>query len=131
VQGKPHIVTWRLKAGIVKSEERSIVRQRLGKHIPAATNTHATIEEPVSKQPIGKHRKIGVLQETVFSVRFVQSGYKEEFSWEKLVEFRDMSLRAEELTETVSDGGSWQNNWDNGKKRIRMWREDFMCDLKW
>jgi hypothetical protein len=38
------IVTWHSKAGIVKSEEKPIVRQPLGKHIPAATNTQATIE---------------------------------------------------------------------------------------
>jgi hypothetical protein len=37
-------VTWRLKAGIVEPEE-AVARQRLGKHISAATNTHATIEE--------------------------------------------------------------------------------------
>jgi hypothetical protein len=29
-----HIVTWRLKAGIVKPEQTSIARQRLCKHIP-------------------------------------------------------------------------------------------------
>jgi hypothetical protein len=45
-----------------------------------ATNMHATIEEPVSKQWIGKHTTIGVLLETLFSIRSVQSGYKEEFS---------------------------------------------------
>jgi hypothetical protein len=43
-------------------------------------NTHVTIEEPVSKQRNGKHTTIGVLLEMVFSVRSVQSGYKEEFS---------------------------------------------------
>jgi hypothetical protein len=42
-------------------------------------NTHATIEEPVSKQQISKHA-IGVLLEAVFSVRSMQSGYKEVFS---------------------------------------------------
>jgi hypothetical protein len=57
-----------------QSEETSIARQWLGKHIPTATNTHATTEEPVSKQRIGKHTTIGVFLETVFSVRFVQSG---------------------------------------------------------
>jgi hypothetical protein len=40
-----HTVTRRLKAGIVGPEQTSIARQRLGKHIPAATNTQATIEE--------------------------------------------------------------------------------------
>jgi hypothetical protein len=43
-----------------------VSRECLGKHIPAATNTHATIEEPVSKQQIGKHTAMGVLLETVF-----------------------------------------------------------------
>jgi hypothetical protein len=39
-----------------------------------------TLATTVSKQRIGKHAKIGVLLETVFSVWYVQSGYKEEFS---------------------------------------------------
>jgi hypothetical protein len=34
-----------LKAGIVEAEETAAARQRLGKHLPAATNTHVTIEE--------------------------------------------------------------------------------------
>jgi hypothetical protein len=38
------IVTWRPNSGIVKSEETSIARQRLGKHVPAAMNMQATIE---------------------------------------------------------------------------------------
>jgi hypothetical protein len=32
-----------MKAGMVESEEMSIARQLLGKHIPAAMNTQATI----------------------------------------------------------------------------------------
>jgi hypothetical protein len=39
-------------------------------------NTHAKIEESVSKQRIGKHTT-GVLLETVFSVWSVQCDYKE------------------------------------------------------
>jgi hypothetical protein len=56
--------------------------ERIGKHIPGATNTQSTIEEPVSKQRIGKHNSGGMLQ-TVFSVRSVQSVYKGEFSLEE------------------------------------------------
>jgi hypothetical protein len=41
-------------------------------------NTHATVEEPVSKQLIGKDTTVGVLLKTVFSLRSEQSGYKEE-----------------------------------------------------
>jgi hypothetical protein len=55
-----------------------VYRERIGKHGPAATKSHATREEPVSKQRIGKHTTIGVLLETVFSVRSLQSCYKEE-----------------------------------------------------
>jgi hypothetical protein len=38
------MVTWRPKAGIVKSEETYIAMQLLDKHIPAATNMQAAIE---------------------------------------------------------------------------------------
>jgi hypothetical protein len=51
------------------SETTFASRQRLGKHVPAATDTHATID---------------ALLETVFSTRSVQSGYKEE-NWNKRV----------------------------------------------
>jgi hypothetical protein len=34
-----------LKAGIVEPEGTVIVRRRIGKHVPAAPNTHARIEE--------------------------------------------------------------------------------------
>jgi hypothetical protein len=54
-----------LKAGIVEPEETSIARQRLGKQVPAATDTQATIEKLFGK---------------VFSIQSVQSGYKEQFS---------------------------------------------------
>jgi hypothetical protein len=42
-----------------------VSRQRIGKHVPAATNTHATIE---------------LLLETVFPPWSVQMGYKE-YKW--------------------------------------------------
>jgi hypothetical protein len=34
-----------LKARIVELEEAAVARKRHGKHVPAAKNTHATIEE--------------------------------------------------------------------------------------
>jgi hypothetical protein len=43
------------------SETTFVFRQRLGKHVPAATDTRATIE---------------ILLETVFSTRSVQNGHK-------------------------------------------------------
>jgi hypothetical protein len=69
---------------------QAVFRERNSKHIPPTTYTHA-IEESVSKQRIGEHTTIGVLLETVFSLLSMQSGYKEEFRWEDLVEFRDAS----------------------------------------
>jgi hypothetical protein len=75
--------TW-INNGVIQP----VSRKRIGKHIPAATNTHATIEDPVFNQRIDKHTAIGVLLETVFSVRFVQNGYNEESSWEDLVDFQ-------------------------------------------
>jgi hypothetical protein len=36
-----------------------ICKEWIGKHIPAATNMHATIEKPVSKQRIGKYNNRG------------------------------------------------------------------------
>jgi hypothetical protein len=58
----------------------AVAMEQWSKHISVATNTHTTIEEPTSKQWIGKHTAIWILLETVFSVRSEQSGYKEEFS---------------------------------------------------
>jgi hypothetical protein len=47
------------------TSETSIVRQQLGKQVSEAIDTQATIEEFFG---------------TTFSIRYVQSGYKEEFS---------------------------------------------------
>jgi hypothetical protein len=56
------------------SKETSIAGQRLGKYIPAATNTQATIEYLPLLCNNG---------EAAFSAWPVQSGYKEEFrSWQ-------------------------------------------------
>jgi hypothetical protein len=40
-----HIVTWRLKAGIMGQEEAAIARQRRRKHISGAPNQHSIIRE--------------------------------------------------------------------------------------
>jgi hypothetical protein len=68
-----------LKARIVKPEKEPFLakvpettfvsRQRLGKYIPAATNTHAILE---------------VLLETVYFTLSVQKGYKED-NWDNQV----------------------------------------------
>jgi hypothetical protein len=58
-----------LKAGIVEPEVSDVTRQRLGKHISAETNTHATMEELLDavflcspcriKYSTGNERKVG------------------------------------------------------------------------
>jgi hypothetical protein len=54
------------------NKQRCYARQRIGKHVPAAMNTYATIE---------------LLLETVFSTRSVQRGYNED-NWDHPVESR-------------------------------------------
>jgi hypothetical protein len=54
----------------------------------------------------------------VFFAWFVQSGYKEEFSSENRVEFRDASLQGYELGSRGIEL-SWQLQ-NNGKKGIRL-----------
>jgi hypothetical protein len=39
-----HIVTWRLKVWMVEPDETFLARQRLGKHVPAATNAKVTMD---------------------------------------------------------------------------------------
>jgi hypothetical protein len=61
---------------------RPTARQRLGKHTPAETNTRNN-RTPIARQRISKHMSLTI--EAVFSAWSVQSGYKEGFSWEKIV----------------------------------------------
>jgi hypothetical protein len=105
-----------------------IARQRLDKHIPAATNTQEKSNNfrcytMALLTCLPNHRK------TVFSSWSVQNGYKEEFRWLKWAEFRDASLPGYEAGSRGIEL-SWQLQ-NNGKKGIRLWKEDFMCDLKW
>lgn len=64
-----HVVAYLLEAGALEPESGSgtifVSRQRVGKRVPAATDTHSTIE---------------LLLETVCSVRLVQGGCAED-SW--------------------------------------------------
>jgi hypothetical protein len=40
-----NVVTWSLKTGTAEPEQMFIVRQGVGKHVPAEMNTQATLEE--------------------------------------------------------------------------------------
>jgi hypothetical protein len=66
----------RINSGVMQP----VSRQRIGKHDPVATNTHATIE---------------LLLETVFSIRSLQRGYKED-SWGDPVSWQLSSARETE-----------------------------------
>jgi hypothetical protein len=59
-------------------------------------NMHTTIEEPVSKQRISKHTRIGVLLETVFSILSEQSGSIESQS--------SSGVPSEQLVKSWDDG---------------------------
>jgi hypothetical protein len=61
----------------------------------------------------------------MFSAWSVQSDYKEEFS---RAEFRDARLPGYELGSRGTEL-SWQLQ-NNGKKDIRLFKEDVTCDLK-
>jgi hypothetical protein len=56
-----HIVTWHLNARIMKSEKTVIARQRLVKHVPAATNLRQMLicsnDSLKDKKTIVKHLK--------------------------------------------------------------------------
>jgi hypothetical protein len=56
------IVTYRLKSRSAEREETSVAREWLGKHIPVATSTHATVKE---------------LLEAMFSMQSAPRLYKE------------------------------------------------------
>jgi hypothetical protein len=90
------IVAYLLKARTVETQKQPLIangsettfvaRQRLGKHVRAATNTHETIE---------------VLLETVFSTRSVPRRYKED-NWGNQVSERELRVEAGSKTSTVA-----------------------------
>jgi hypothetical protein len=95
VQNIIYVVTWRLKSGIVESEYTFITRQRLGKQVPAATYTHATIE---------------VLLETMFSTRSVPRSYQKD-NWDNQV---NSGQDSEEKSQ-------WQLS---RQLKVNLWRKD-------
>jgi hypothetical protein len=64
-----------------------VSRQRIDKHVPAAINTHTTIE---------------LLSETVFSTRSVQSGYKKDNWGDPVRECQTFRVEAGSNTSTVT-----------------------------
>jgi hypothetical protein len=79
-------------------------------------------------QRISEHASITI--EAVFSAWYVQSGYKEGFSWEELLsEVETVQLKKSSFC--LSRDGSLRWLRRNGKKGIRLWKGDFMRNLKW
>jgi hypothetical protein len=100
------IVAYLLKARTVEPEKQPLLangsettvvsRQRIGKHFPAATDTHATIE---------------VLLERVFSTLSVQRSYKED----------SCGNRVSSVWEAVKKRGSWKGAaLQRGLKRVKL-----------
>jgi hypothetical protein len=112
-----------------------IARQRLCKHIPAEANARNN-RTSIARQRISKHTSVTI--DAVFSAWSVQRGYKERFSWEVSVVVRswEFNWRRVHLSEFLSrnglssGGGSLRWLRRNGKKGIRLCKEDSMCDLK-
>jgi hypothetical protein len=108
----------------------------LGKHIPAEAYARNNMMS-IARQRISKHASLTI--EVAFSSWSVQSSYKEVFGG--IEEYRT------EVKSRVSGrqpAGIWgweQKNWtepslriwqlqNSSKKGVRLWEEDFMCDLK-
>jgi hypothetical protein len=113
-----------------------ITWQRLGKHILARANAHHS-RTPIARQRRGKHTSSTI--QTVFSVWSVLRSYK------RTQKTRRNTEQCREVKSWVSEcqpAGIWAWNWtesslrswqlqNNGKKGVRLWKVDSMCDLEW
>jgi hypothetical protein len=124
---------------IVPSVERTvtnipIARQWLGKHIPVQAYAHSRTS--IARQRTSQHASLTI--EAVFSVWSVQSGYKEVFSRTE----HESEVKSRVSRRQPARIWAWEQriciesslrNWqlqNNGKKGIRLWKEEFMCGLK-
>jgi hypothetical protein len=116
---------------------RPIDRQRLDKHIPAGANARNN-RTSIARQRISKQAFSTI--ERMFSAWSVRRGYKgtNKVFWVSCYQkLREFSWRRVHLSQLSSRNGSstgdgsprWLRR--NGKKGIRRWKEDFMCNLKW
>jgi hypothetical protein len=84
----------------ISKYNRAVSRQRLNKQVPAATNTHATIE---------------ILLEMMFATRSVARGYKEK-SW---CSVRESEARRLQLERSRSSERTWAHKQMNSHCRNR------------
>jgi hypothetical protein len=85
----PHYHTLILSESLLRSDCKQ--RPLLGnaRDIHARNNRMKGLCNPfLSNGSVNTPIKIGVLLETVFSIRSMRSGYAEEFSWESTIEYR-------------------------------------------
>jgi hypothetical protein len=118
------IVTWRPKAAIMKSllsnDSLNIFARKL---IHKQQSSNFRCYERRCKHAFPK------IERFISSAWSVKIGYKEQFSWEELVEIRDASLPGYELGSRRIEL-NWQLQ-KNGKRKIKLWKGFFMCNLKW
>jgi hypothetical protein len=65
---------------------------------------------------------------TMFRIRSVQSGYKEEFIWESAVEFRSSKWADSRELSSLKKAGKMEL-WV--QLAVGLWREDFTCAVVW
>jgi hypothetical protein len=80
------------------------------RNIYACNNRTTGLCNPfLSSGSVNTPTTIGVLLETVFSFRYVQSGYKEKFSWESTVEFRNSKWAVSRELGSAREAERWRS----------------------
>jgi hypothetical protein len=123
-----YIVIWRSNAGIVKSEQSLLLGNGSVNTFPLQR-----IRKQQSSKSVAMQWRCNHAFPTIETMCFLLGSCKvviEKGSVEKnWVEFRDASLPGYELgSRGIQLSRQLQNN---GMKGISLWKEDFMCDLKW
>jgi hypothetical protein len=120
------------KAEIVKSEETSIARQLFGKHIPAATNTQQ------KKTSATTQRRCKQAFSTIGRLRFLRCPCRRAIKRTKKIVWVSWVSRCQSARISAWELRNWIESslrnlqlQNNGKKGIRLWKEDFMCDFTW
>jgi hypothetical protein len=118
---------------------RPTARQRLGKHIPARSNVRDN-RMSFARQQRGKQASPTI--QAAFSVGSVPRGYKRTQPEDPTENSTVVESEVRSRISGRQPSRIWAWNWiesslrnwklqNNGKRGIRLWKEDFMCDLKW
>jgi hypothetical protein len=117
-KGEANMSVWREISLMKIVTYRPIARQRLGKHIPAeayARNRTSIARQQISKQAFSTIQRLCFL---LGPCRWVIKRQRRSFEFLSRIG-------------SSSGDGSLRRLRRNGKKGIRLWKEDFMCDSKW